>query len=156
MSVHTQQKCWEMFSVQERVHMLTMSSRAHLRPTCEPASPGLAPFSLGSCQGPGSAHFLLLLPTHPKAGEGWGRDSVPGNNRPITPSGPSREKELHEKELREGNSSPSGRGHRPLLPALWEFQDPLSVPGLVPTPASVVDITWTGSPMPSFREEHLS
>lgn len=61
------------------------------------------------------AWLTSSTPTHPKAGEGWGVDSVPGNNRPITPSGQSREKDLREKELREGNSSPSGRGHRPLV-----------------------------------------
>lgn len=53
---------------------------------------------------------LPPTPTHPNAGKGWKGDSVLGNNRSTTPSGPSREKELWE-----GNSSPGGRGHRPLI-----------------------------------------
>lgn len=43
--------------------MLTMSSCIPLRYTYEPASPGLAPSALGSCQHPDSAHFLPRLPT---------------------------------------------------------------------------------------------
>lgn len=61
-----------------------------------------------------------LTSSHSYPPKSWGGGSVPGNNRLTTPSGP-----LREKELREGNSSPRGRGHRPLSPALREFQDPL-------------------------------
>jgi hypothetical protein len=69
----------------------------------------------GVLPGPRLSSLPPLLPTQKLGRAGRGVDSVPGNNRPITPSGPSREKELREKELREGNSSPSGRGHRPLV-----------------------------------------
>ena len=81
-----------------------LSSCVYPRPhMSEPAF--LGPRTLSEVlPGPG----LSLLPSTAPPTQQLGRDrgaGVPGNNGPPTPSGP-----LREKELREGNSPPSGTG----------------------------------------------
>lgn len=93
---------------------------------------------------PTSFHCSPPLPAQ-KLGRAGGA-GVPGNNRPPTPSGP-----LREKELPEGNSPPGGTGrHHPdacsreaWRPPCCSRGGPLCAPGLSLRVHSV-PTTWTG------------
>lgn len=104
--------------------MLTMSSCIPLRYTCEPASPGLAPSALGSCQHPDSAHFLPRLPTQMLTRAG----------RVIACQGTIGRQPLPAHRVRRNFGKEThllvGEVTTPLSSALQELLDPLSVPGL--------------------------
>lgn len=61
----------------------------------------------GGLPGPGLSPLPSAAPPTQKLGRAGGT-GVPGNNRPPTPSG-----SLREKELPEGNLPPGGRATRP-------------------------------------------